>query len=392
MAVRLPWWKSLLYMGVAVILFVVGIEGSARVYRAIRRGPHSLLFGFTEKGDLLTRYHFAVDPIPPGSAEQIKIMTFGGSSTYGVGAPPDQSYPVHLEHILNAGLNAKRFHVMNAGISRSNSGHLRAIYAKAGSPEVDLIIVYNGHNNYANSRLGRPRSNNLFMQLTVDAKELLVRYSLFYVLLIEKVALLRHGDPSFVYSTPPGRWNVGDLDGIVVTGTTNNASILDILAEREWAENHYNAMKSFLQEFLSRKIKILLVKQVFGVHPKEVEQVPTLVNEKRSSITLHEFWAIGTYRVHANYDRLGRELGIAVVDAFHEMWDRTQFKDTHVDRIHLKSEGNRILAEIISPEVKKLLPEESNRKAVIEIESLLSSSDFHENATSSPTKDLPILP
>ncbi len=101
--------------------------------------------------------------MPLGSAEQIKIMTFGGSSTYGSGAPPDQSYPVHLEHILNAGLNAKRFHVMNAGIPGSESRHLRAIHAKAGSPEVDLIIVYNGHNDYAN--MGRPRSNNLFMSL-----------------------------------------------------------------------------------------------------------------------------------------------------------------------------------------------------------------------------------
>jgi len=54
-------------------------------------------------------------PKRPVSAERPRIVAFGNSLTAGLGVPPDQSYPAHLQRTLDAAGYAYR--VVNAGVS-----------------------------------------------------------------------------------------------------------------------------------------------------------------------------------------------------------------------------------------------------------------------------------
>jgi acyl-CoA thioesterase I len=54
-------------------------------------------------------------PKKPASTDRPRIVAFGNSLTAGLGVPPDQSYPAHLQRTLDAAGYAYR--VVNAGVS-----------------------------------------------------------------------------------------------------------------------------------------------------------------------------------------------------------------------------------------------------------------------------------
>jgi acyl-CoA thioesterase I len=62
----------------------------------------------------------------PVSAERPRIVAFGNSLTAGLGVPPDQSYPAHLQRALDAAGYAYR--VVNAGVSgETTAGGVRRV-------------------------------------------------------------------------------------------------------------------------------------------------------------------------------------------------------------------------------------------------------------------------
>ena len=65
-------------------------------------------------------------PKRPVSAERPRIVAFGNSLTAGLGVPPDQSYPAHLQRTLDAAGYAYR--VVNAGVSGdTTAGGIRRV-------------------------------------------------------------------------------------------------------------------------------------------------------------------------------------------------------------------------------------------------------------------------
>ena len=65
-------------------------------------------------------------PKGPVSAERPRIVAFGNSLTAGLGVPPDQSYPAHLQRTLDAAGYAYR--VVNAGVSGdTTAGGIRRV-------------------------------------------------------------------------------------------------------------------------------------------------------------------------------------------------------------------------------------------------------------------------
>jgi len=65
-------------------------------------------------------------PKGPVSAERPRIVAFGDSLTAGLGVPPDQSYPAHLQRTLDAAGYAYR--VVNAGVSGdTTAGGIRRV-------------------------------------------------------------------------------------------------------------------------------------------------------------------------------------------------------------------------------------------------------------------------
>src|SRR5437016_12133110 len=78
-------------------------------------------------------------PKGPVSAERPRIVAFGNSLTAGLGVPPDQSYPAHLQRTLDASGYAYR--VVNAGVSGDTTagGVRRVSWVLTSKPAIVIL-------------------------------------------------------------------------------------------------------------------------------------------------------------------------------------------------------------------------------------------------------------
>ena len=76
-----------------------------------------------------------------------RIFTVGGSTTFGVGADDDETWPAHLQQIVNEKITDKEIEVINFGRSESTTEfEYELIKNKISSLDPDLIIMYDGWN------------------------------------------------------------------------------------------------------------------------------------------------------------------------------------------------------------------------------------------------------
>jgi len=78
-------------------------------------------------------------PKSHGSAERPRIVAFGNSLTAGLGVPPAQSYPAHLQRTLDAAGYA--YLVVNAGVSGDTTagGVRRVSWALTSKPAIVIL-------------------------------------------------------------------------------------------------------------------------------------------------------------------------------------------------------------------------------------------------------------
>jgi acyl-CoA thioesterase-1 len=101
---------------------------------------------------------------PPGrpkrstSAERPSIVAFGNSLTAGLGVPPDQSYPAHLQRALDAAGYAYR--VVNAGVSgETTAGGTRRVSWILNSKPVIVILELGGNDGLRGLSLSETKAN-----------------------------------------------------------------------------------------------------------------------------------------------------------------------------------------------------------------------------------------
>jgi len=76
-----------------------------------------------------------------------RIFTLGGSTTFGVGSHDDETWPAHLQQIINEKITGKKIEVINFGKSESTTDfEYELIKNKVSTLEPDLIILYDGWN------------------------------------------------------------------------------------------------------------------------------------------------------------------------------------------------------------------------------------------------------
>ena len=81
-----------------------------------------------------------------------RIFAVGGSTTYGSGVTNDESWPAHLQQIIDKKITGKKIEVINAGIPGADTnGELKAIKQKLVGLSPDLIIMFDGWNDFAHS-------------------------------------------------------------------------------------------------------------------------------------------------------------------------------------------------------------------------------------------------
>ncbi len=106
--------------------------------------------------------------------QAIKILCFGDSFTYGIGAKAKFSYPVQMQEILNQQKNGKKFNIINLGVPGSNSTQVLKKLKKAVSdlkPEA-VIIMCGGNDTWnfddSNIRLDRKLFQFLMGRLRIS--------------------------------------------------------------------------------------------------------------------------------------------------------------------------------------------------------------------------------
>jgi len=101
---------------------------------------------------------------PPGrpkkslSGERPRIVAFGNSLTSGLGVPPDQSYPAHLQRTLDAAGYAYR--VVNAGVSGdTTAGGIRRVSWVLNSKPAIVILELGGNDGLRGLSLKETKAN-----------------------------------------------------------------------------------------------------------------------------------------------------------------------------------------------------------------------------------------
>jgi len=97
-------------------------------------------------------------PKRPVSAERPRIVAFGNSLTAGLGVPPDQSYPAHLQRTLDAAGYAYR--VVNAGVSGdTTAGGVRRVSWVLNSRPTIVILELGGNDGLRGLSLHETQAN-----------------------------------------------------------------------------------------------------------------------------------------------------------------------------------------------------------------------------------------
>jgi acyl-CoA thioesterase I len=92
------------------------------------------------------------------SAERPRIVAFGNSLTAGLGVSPDQSYPAHLQRILDAAGYA--YQVVNAGVSGdTTAGGVRRVFWVLNSKPAIVILELGGNDGLRGLSLQETKAN-----------------------------------------------------------------------------------------------------------------------------------------------------------------------------------------------------------------------------------------
>ena len=109
-------------------------------------------------------------PKRPVSGERPRIVAFGNSLTSGLGVPPDQSYPAHLQRRLDKAGYAYR--VVNAGVSGETTagGSRRVSWVLNGRPKI-VILELGGNDGLRGLSLQETKANleRIIQQLQQDS-------------------------------------------------------------------------------------------------------------------------------------------------------------------------------------------------------------------------------
>jgi acyl-CoA thioesterase-1 len=97
-------------------------------------------------------------PKGPASAERPRIVAFGNSLTAGLGVPPDQSYPAHLQRTLDAA--GYTYRVVNAGVSGdTTAGGIRRVSWVLNSTPAIVILELGANDGLRGLSLQETKAN-----------------------------------------------------------------------------------------------------------------------------------------------------------------------------------------------------------------------------------------
>lgn len=216
---NLPLWKKILFSLIITGVFFLGLEAAIRV-RDYATGRSDSIWRYTYNpptGSLYIDHPFlgaVLKPLARYDAQDYeitinslgyrgeefpyekqagvyRIACVGASSTFGAEVPDDETYPVHLERLLNDRLPDRNIEVINAGVPGYTSAECLINFSmRVMDLEPDLVVIYLGYNDFKPNRHPGFSSDYAHWRIPgeratptgfwADVSEVLERRSLFY--------------------------------------------------------------------------------------------------------------------------------------------------------------------------------------------------------------------
>ena len=142
----------MLFLEAALQLLQLG--PSNRLFLEERRGPETRFTPNREVAHRFFPHRFRRDFAggagftEPKPANAVRVFVLGASTVAGFPNPPNTAFSRFLEQMLADVYPARRFEVINCGLTAVNSFCLLDFFAEVAGYSPDLIVVYAGHNEF----------------------------------------------------------------------------------------------------------------------------------------------------------------------------------------------------------------------------------------------------
>ena len=406
--------KHICYALLMLLVALVVVEISARVMLVVKLGPRTALYGtryyrnerMVDKMEALNNSHTvmwhenmrgAYSKYFPGEVKtdtdqhgglfkvtmnkhgfrgkshaiakgpgDVRIVTLGGSSTFGYGNRDNETYPQVMEDLLNKSGAGARYEVINLGIPHMRSDNIRSLfYAEALVLKPDIVTYYEGMNDTV-SMTGvrgaivdvavKGTKENPLLKRLVDVYAVLRDKSVL-VLLLENVMITFEGR-LFTDSDLKDQ-----LDGKSATFITNLSEIKSECARRGILFVVANQQAKSLA-YNDEEIKGL-------TYHEEVDRIAIKLQEK--GVTVWEM----RFLVHASLMETLRKWAdkenIPFVDVIEAM---DNDRDCLTSWVHLNPKGNRIIARALAGKILEVTAasgkERSRRRMALAFDNMVT--------------------
>ena len=263
---KLPLWKRIVFSALPVCA-LLGIAEAIVRYADLAR-PRLRTFGFLEEAagiigpdpDLFWSIRPNLDSsyegarvtsnslglrspeVRPKEKNELRILSLGESSTFGVGVTDDQTYSALVASFLQEQTPSRRFTALNAGVSAwSSFQSLKYLELRGLELEPDIVLFYHELNDYLPSTL-RDSSNTELGALKTDQQLYESRVHSISRTLLHSSALFRYLRSLYAYSTIQA-FNSEEFDNPLLTIGLPDIGLPSRLARvegKEWNPMNFN--------------------------------------------------------------------------------------------------------------------------------------------------------
>ena len=279
----------------------------------------------------------------PKKNNEIRVLTLGGSSTYGDGVNDDQTYPVYLQRELAPFYKNLEITVINGGFrgkTIAETKELLRFLLLDFSP--DILVFYEGHNDVQ-------LPNSLYIQDTVFINEKV--YEKLHI--PEKISLafwdIFESNMDFFINSKKSIY----LNNLACANKEEARTLKDYFDKR--IKGFQNSAEELIQIAENRGIFLILSNQLIWIDSLPLVKDPTIIERlnKRLTGSPQNLKAVeGFYLMHEKFMKVlkksaNEKKGIYWLNIYPK-FRGVKPSEVLMDRVHLTVEGNKIVARAMA--------------------------------------------
>ncbi len=272
-----------------------------------------------------------------------RIISFGGSTTIGLGSAFEDTYPKNLENYLKK--NNFDVEVLNFGLPAKSLNFIRELYFKeAYKYNPDFIVIYSNRNPTMYDSIG----TKIMIDERLD-NDKIIRVNLYLMDNVMTFRLLNKIYKKII--------NFTIKSDQVVSPYKNNIKHNIFY----FTDQYYETLNEIINFSNKNLTKVVLVKQAFFFNPEiqkklnklsieeNIDLLKNLKNKNFESLNYHDsFWSITNVILNKTIDKFQNNKNVIIVDPTDLLMND---KENFTDYVHLSPKGNKILASKISKKI-----------------------------------------